>query len=745
MAVARMPSAVGVRLTLPAELKALIAKDPSVDAQSYWIDGLGWDLDGIRSDLQVETGRTARVSLGASAKARGPGPQLQTSRPAIAKTFSGLLSVAQAKAAATGSSMLAMPRQRMPPPPSASGVGRAGGVTGGPMGARPAGAANRQPARVNAGGVATNRPGQQQDERIHFDNEGRPFDMQQVVVNVANVGINFGKKFAADGKFHWEGIRRCVKHLTQELRLKVICVIYENWKGNDNVDYPQMVSGVPKDIRDMCQSIEETPRATGKHQKSADDEMTIKCTYRRNCRMLDNDNYRDWLRVMRNEKMRAWLEHSQERIHMKYYFDSGLGCFETLDGNAERGASEERDGGGKGGGPSVRPTEERNGGGKGGGKRSSQDGATSCVTPPDSFLDQSGGYQTPLAQVAYPRGRVPTIEPFRLEAAVSRGPRPEKVAASGQTAVSTVSALNEKHEGWTPVCAAAAEGNFEMVRALLEKGADPNIANLQGAHPLFYAVDKWNMRLVRILLQYGAQPAITRGPFAEPLTTCARRRLGEGTRAATRAMTHQQLLADLGVDVSDLLATVAAPPKPRPPAPTVLDLDDPPTSSAASGPPQPKRSRTSVADPTSAVAAHSGAPRPSRNREPSGLSRSPSHLASSSAGARTHQPSRPRTSSAGAESSHFGASARSSGTMLAPEVLPPSAEVPGPRKRKPAEAPAQPKARETKEVRQRRLQELNERVSRINGTSVDLEIGSPKAAAVAAAAPAWAVAEDPYM
>jgi len=133
MAVARMPSAVGVRLTLPAELKALIAKDPSVDAQSYWIDGLGWDLDGIRSDLQVETGRTARVSLGASAKARGPGPQLQTSRPAIAKTFSGLLSVAQAKAAATGSSMLAMPRQRMPPPPSASGVGRAGGVTGGSL------------------------------------------------------------------------------------------------------------------------------------------------------------------------------------------------------------------------------------------------------------------------------------------------------------------------------------------------------------------------------------------------------------------------------------------------------------------------------------------------------------------------------------------------------------------------------------------------------------------------------------
>ena len=28
-------------------------------------------------------------------------------------------------------------------------------------------------------------------------------------------------------------------------------------------------------------------------RRSADDEMTIKCAYHRNCRLLDNDNYKD--------------------------------------------------------------------------------------------------------------------------------------------------------------------------------------------------------------------------------------------------------------------------------------------------------------------------------------------------------------------------------------------------------------------------------------------------------------------
>merc|ERR1719464_2131623 len=87
----------------------------------------------------------------------------------------------------------------------------------------------------------------------------------------------------------------------------------------------------------MCEkrggSIELTPRVTGKQHKSADDEMTIKCAYNRNCRFLDNDNYRDWRRGLSQERVRHWLEKCQDVLQMRFYFDTGLGTFDTLDGN----------------------------------------------------------------------------------------------------------------------------------------------------------------------------------------------------------------------------------------------------------------------------------------------------------------------------------------------------------------------------------------------------------------------------
>jgi len=174
-----------------------------------------------------------------------------------------------------------------------------------------------------------------------LDNEGRPYDMGRVVVNFNNVGTTYGKKVlkVSGAGYHWEGVRRCVKYLKEELRLGVVGVIFENWKAPDAGR--QFVHGVPADIAEMCETVEETPRCAGAHQRSADDEMTLKCAYRRNCRFLDNDNYRDWLMRMRNSSIRDWLSHSQDRLHMKYYFDSVLGCFDTLDGNAEDGIDRE--------------------------------------------------------------------------------------------------------------------------------------------------------------------------------------------------------------------------------------------------------------------------------------------------------------------------------------------------------------------------------------------------------------------
>lgn len=168
------------------------------------------------------------------------------------------------------------------------------------------------------------------------DLEGRPFDFAHVVVNFANVGATYGEKVlkrrgqGATGLFDYEGVRRCVKHLTHSCGLKVIGVIYENWWLSDR---NQQVQAVPKDIAALCESIELTPRITGSQHRSADDEMTIKCAYWRNCRFLDNDNYKDWREGMRDQNVKAWLERYQEWLQMRFFFDSGCGRFDTLDGN----------------------------------------------------------------------------------------------------------------------------------------------------------------------------------------------------------------------------------------------------------------------------------------------------------------------------------------------------------------------------------------------------------------------------
>ncbi|CAE7470504.1 unnamed protein product [Symbiodinium natans] len=167
------------------------------------------------------------------------------------------------------------------------------------------------------------------------DNEGRPFDLERVVVNFANVGATYGVRVLKRDKqtsylFDYEGVRRCVRHLTQKCKLRVIGVIFENFNGDEN---GRQVYQVPADISAMCESIELTPRLLGQRHKSADDEMTIKCAYRRNCRFLDNDNYQDWRNYLADEAVRTWLLHCQEFLQMKFYFDSGLGDFDILEGN----------------------------------------------------------------------------------------------------------------------------------------------------------------------------------------------------------------------------------------------------------------------------------------------------------------------------------------------------------------------------------------------------------------------------
>merc|ERR1711920_1007287 len=176
------------------------------------------------------------------------------------------------------------------------------------------------------------------------DTEGRPFNNKVVIVNFANVGSTYAVKVLnkdkarGDRLFDWEGVRRCLLHLTQERGFECVGVVMEKFWGPDNGQ--QCAIGIPQDIRSMCISCEETPdvRNIGKNHKSCDDEMTIKCAYRRNCRFMDNDNYRDWIREMRDDGIRRWLNSQQESMQMRYFFDTQFGDFDTLDGQKALGA-----------------------------------------------------------------------------------------------------------------------------------------------------------------------------------------------------------------------------------------------------------------------------------------------------------------------------------------------------------------------------------------------------------------------
>lgn len=577
---------------LPKELKILIARRPGIDPRAYWIEGLGWDSDGIRSDLEV-----SRASVGAEA-AGGPSlvlPEgcralnLDTSRP---KSFLDLLALVQANEAPPGFPVALPKRLQQRSAAAAAQLPRPATMVPAPP-APPA--PQLPPAEVRTPAVrgsdafrnlAARRGGiGRAPSQLGLDNAGRPFDLKRVVVNFVNVGKNYGKKFA-NGQFHWEGVRRCVRHLRDEIGLRVTGVILENWKGMDGVAEPEKVEGVPNDIRVLCESIEETPRVIGQHQRSADDEMTIKCAYRRNCRMLDNDNYRDWVRNLRNEQIRSWLEHSQARVHMKYYFDS-LGYFDTLDGNAERGASDEE--------------------------------------PPKPAAAAAETAAAPLPGE----------------------PTSEEPPSPSQTPCATVG-INDLCEGWPPLCAAAAQGSFDMVRGLLEKNADPNRPNVQGAFPLYFAVENWNPRMARLLLHHGADPRRATGPLGASLAACARHRLGEGPRAASRAAEHRRLLETLGVDVTDLLAekpgaseasaaaaarvAMAPPADGAATAPEVVDLDvarplGPARPPAATAAPRPT---AAAHGPPPAAAAAARRPRPAHHQA---TSRSLSAAASEAASA----------------------------------------------------------------------------------------------------------------
>jgi ankyrin repeat protein len=72
------------------------------------------------------------------------------------------------------------------------------------------------------------------------------------------------------------------------------------------------------------------------------------------------------------------------------------------------------------------------------------------------------------------------------------------------------------NNGWTPLHVAAAQGNVEVVRILVEHGADTTALTEDGRTPLLLAAEVGNAEIVRILVENGtdrttAQPTPAQG------------------------------------------------------------------------------------------------------------------------------------------------------------------------------------------------------------------------------------------
>ena len=61
--------------------------------------------------------------------------------------------------------------------------------------------------------------------------------------------------------------------------------------------------------------------------------------------------------------------------------------------------------------------------------------------------------------------------------------------------------------GWTPLHLAVSQGKFDMVKALLDGGAEPNVLTTKGKTPLDFATQRGDTALATLLRSRNAVPA----------------------------------------------------------------------------------------------------------------------------------------------------------------------------------------------------------------------------------------------
>ncbi len=85
---------------------------------------------------------------------------------------------------------------------------------------------------------------------------------------------------------------------------------------------------------------------------------------------------------------------------------------------------------------------------------------------------------------------------------------PRKETQKEESQLLGLEAARRRLLGVTPLMLAVQGGAFNQVKALLQKGADPNIQDSSGNTALMEAAKRQNFPMVQILLQYGAWPSI---------------------------------------------------------------------------------------------------------------------------------------------------------------------------------------------------------------------------------------------
>lgn len=140
----------------------------------------------------------------------------------------------------------------------------------------------------------------------------------------------------------------------------------------------------------------------------------------------------------------------------------------------------------------------------------------SYLTEHTSFFDDGSALQQEWWKMYVTQERYSLFDMSALHIACYLGIRPWVERLVGNGKVNT-----RNSDGWTPLYAAAFKGHGEVVRLLIDRGAEVTVANKDGWTPLHEAASRGHLKVAEILLGTGTDPAVTSHTGKSPLWLAA--------------------------------------------------------------------------------------------------------------------------------------------------------------------------------------------------------------------------------